>query len=393
MARTNGIPAYGRHAGRDLARVVIDGKHIYLGPYGSDDSKAKYEQVVRKFLTDRAAAEMKARVEISTDLRMIELVNAYLKFARGYYVKRGVPTPEYTHIYSALTPIREKHADELVTTFGPLKVKAIREDWIKAGLVRGQINKRVGRICRMVKWAVSEQLVDPSVLQALKAIDGLKKHRSEAKEGKKVLPVREAFVDAVSPHVCRQVWAMIELQRCTAMRPTEVCVMRTIDIRTTFRIWEYTPIENKMEHHDRERIVQLGPRAQEVLREWLKPDVNAFLFSPREVMEERWADQRSKRKTPVQPSQKSRKTKKPKRAPGERYTYRSYAWAISKACALAGVPHWAPNQLRHLASTKVRKEMGLEASQVVLGHAHAKVSEIYAERDTELAREAMERMG
>src|SRR5262245_9572549 len=141
MPRKTIIPAYGHHVARGLARVVIDGKHIYLGPYNSEESKAKYEQIVRKFLTDRAAAEMKARIEVSTDLRMVELCTAYLKFARGYFVKHGVMTPEYTHIYSALTPVQEQYGEDLVTTFGPVKLKAIREQWIKAGLVRGQINK------------------------------------------------------------------------------------------------------------------------------------------------------------------------------------------------------------------------------------------------------------
>jgi integrase len=231
------------------------------------------------------------------------------------------------------------------------------------------------------------------VLQALKAIKGLKRGRTEAKEGKKVLPVAEAWVDAVEPFVSRQIWAMIQLQRYTGMRPTEVCVMRSIDVNTTGKLWEYRPIENKMEHHDRQRIVQLGPRAQRVLAGWLRTDVEAFIFSPREAMEEYWRQARAERKSPVQPSQKSRKKTRPKRTPGDRYTYHSYSRAIRTACVRAGTPHWAPNQLRHLLGTMVRKEMGLEASQCVLGHARADVTQVYAERDTELARAAMERLG
>ena len=66
---------------------------------------------------------------------------------------------------------------------------------------------------------------------------------------------------------------------------------------------------------------------------------------------------------------------------------------IREACKKAGVPHWSPNQLRHLVGTKIRRELGLEASQVVLGHAHADVTQIYAERNAELARQAMEKLG
>jgi integrase len=374
--------------------VIINGRHVYLpGRFNSDESKAEYERLVRKLLSDRTAAELKERVQVSTDLRMVELVRDYLKFARGYYLKNGVPTPEYAHICSALNPVWKRYGEELVTAFGPIRVKAIRAEWIKAGLVRHQINKRVGRIRRMIAWGVENEKVPAHVLHALKAIQGLKRGRCEAKEGKKVLPVPEAYVDAVKPFVSRQVWAMIELQRLTGMRPSEVCVMRAIDINMVGRIWAFQPIENKMEHRDRERIVQLGPRAQHILKEWLKPDVEAFLFSPKEAMQEHSAKARAARKTRVQPSQKNRKVNRPKRAPGDRYMYRSYARAIKDACAEAGVPHWAPNQLRHLVGTRVRQEMGLEASQCVLGHLRADVTQTYAERYMNLAREAMERMG
>ena len=54
---------------------------------------------------------------------------------------------------------------------------------------------------------------------------------------------------------------------------------------------------------------------------------------------------------------------------------------------------WAPNQLRHSTATTIRKDHGLEAVQVVLGHAHARVSEVYAERNMTLAAEVMRKIG
>lgn len=59
----------------------------------------------------------------------------------------------------------------------------------------------------------------------------------------------------------------------------------------------------------------------------------------------------------------------------------------------AGVPEWAPNQLRHNAATIIRSRYGLEAAQTVLGHRNAKVTEIYAERDAAKAREVSEGIG
>ena len=75
----------------------------------------------------------------------------------------------------------------------------------------------------------------------------------------------------------------------------------------------------------------------------------------------------------------------------------TYRQAIHRACNRANkqahkehpeiptatriVPRWAPNRIRHTAGTEIRKNHGLEAAQVILGHSRADVTQIYAERD------------
>ncbi len=54
---------------------------------------------------------------------------------------------------------------------------------------------------------------------------------------------------------------------------------------------------------------------------------------------------------------------------------------------------WHPHQLRHTAATEIRRTFGLEAAQVALGHAAADVTQIYAERDLELARKVAAKLG
>jgi integrase len=54
---------------------------------------------------------------------------------------------------------------------------------------------------------------------------------------------------------------------------------------------------------------------------------------------------------------------------------------------------WSPLQLRHTAATIVRSRFGLEAAQVVLGHAKADVPQLYAERDLALAHTVMAELG
>src|SRR5262249_3120349 len=158
-------------------------------------------------------------------------------------------------------------------------------------------------IVRAFKWAVAEAMVPPSVHHGLQAVSGLRRGRCEVRESEPVRPVPEAFVEAIRPYVARQVWAMVQVQRFSAMRPGEVGSMRTIDLDRSGRVWVYTPATHKTEHHGRERRVYLGPAAQEVLRPWLRPELTAYLFQPKEAEAERRAGQRKNRKTRVQPSQ------------------------------------------------------------------------------------------
>jgi integrase len=54
---------------------------------------------------------------------------------------------------------------------------------------------------------------------------------------------------------------------------------------------------------------------------------------------------------------------------------------------------WHPHQLRHNAATRLRKEYGLEAAQVILGHKTLEVTEIYAEKNVAAAMRIMAEVG
>lgn len=71
----------------------------------------------------------------------------------------------------------------------------------------------------------------------------------------------------------------------------------------------------------------------------------------------------------------------------------SYQTAIERACKRGGIEHWYPAQLRHSAATSAREAMGLEASQLLLGHAHANTTEIYAETSEKKALEVAAKIG
>jgi integrase len=371
----------------------LNGRDFYLGRYGSPESRAEYDRLIAEWLSNGRTLPV-AAAGAGSDLTINELLLAYLKFAETYYVKNGKPTKEPVNIGLALRPLRKLYGHTLARDFGPLKLKTVRQAMIDAGNCRNEVNKRTRTTVRVFKWAVENEMIPPSIHHGLKAVSGLRQGQANVRESKPVKPVPEAFVDAIRPHVSRQVWAMIQLQLLTGMRPGEVCIMRTCDLDASGRVWIYTPGTHKTEHHGRERKIYIGPNAQAILRPWLRTDLSGYLFSPREAMEEYRTELRRNRKTPMTPSQGARTRKrKPRKEPGERYDSDSYGRAIKYGCKRAGVPKWHPHQLRHNAATRLRKEFGLDVARVILGHTSPAVTEVYAEVDREKAMVVMEQVG
>ncbi len=396
----NSTPSYRLHKPTRQAVVTLGGRDYYLGRHGSPESRAEYDRLIVEWISNGRPRAQPAAV---SDLTINELLLAYLRYADGYYVKNGKPTVEPGNIRLALRPLRALYGHNPAREFGPVALKAVRQAMIDSGLCRSEINRRVGRIVRAIKWAVSEELVPASVHHAIQTVTGLRQGRTEVREAEPVKPVPEAFVEAIEPYVSRQVWAMVQRQLLTGMRPGEVCIMRTADLDTTSNLWVYTPSTQKTEHHGKERLIYLGPQAQAVVRDWLRPELEAYLFAPAEAMAEHRAELRRNRKTPVQPSQRNRARSRPRKKPGEVYDVASYRRSIKHGIRRANlerskagqseIPDWHPHRLRHSAATKIRKEIGLDAARAVLGHSSAAVTEIYAERDAAVAMGAMAKLG
>lgn len=368
------IPKYGLHKPTGQARVYIHGRCIYLGKHGTKASREKYAKLI---------AELDAPpVDREGELTVVELIDRFNRHCKTRYVKNGKQTSEVRSYRFALGIVATAYADLLVSEFGPLKLQACVKEMVSQGVYRRRINGHLYRIRRCFKWGVSQELVPESVWRALLSVEGLRK--GQAPEGKPVTPVAIAHVNKVKPFVSRQVWAMIRLQLLTGCRPEEACLMRTIDLNTKGKVWEYRPNSHKTEHHDKSRVIMLGPKAQAVLKPFLRTDLYARLFQPKEAREEWLAKVRKKSR---------KRVRSPKRTAGIEYTVGSYGRAIAKACNRTVIPRWSPNQLRHTRLTEVRQKHGLEAAQVIAGHANARTTEIYAERDMARARSVMRRTG
>lgn len=398
MSRTNpkkpDVPKLRTHA-TGQAFVNLNGRSIYLGRSDAPEAKQRYDRAIAEWL----AGGRRSRVEPS-ELTIVELAARFNGYADGYYVGAdGKPTNEPHNIRLALKPLLALYGETPATAFGPLALKAVRERMIGLGWVRSSVNKHISRIKRMYRWASENEVLPTTAYHAVAAVAGLRYGRSVAKESEPIRPVPDAIVDATIRHMTPTVAAMAQFQRLTGARAGEVCILRTGDLDTDGKVWTYTPEHHKTEHFGRPRVIFIGPQAQEVLRPFLRTDLQAYVFSPAESDRQKRDRQHADRVTPLSCGNVpgSNVKRHPKRTPGDRYDTNTYNRAITNACRKAfpapdGLDseerkawnrehRWSSHQLRHSFGTAVRRNHGLDVVQVLLGHAQANVTELYAEAD------------
>jgi integrase len=177
------------------------------------------------------------------------------------------------------------------------------------------------------------------IADALAKVDGLRKGRTTARETLPVLPIDDATVEATLAHLPQVVGDMVRLQKLTGMRPAEVCLLRPMDVDRTEDVWTYRPESHKTEHHERERLIFIGPIAQGILFKYLARDAAAYCFRPCDSEAKRRAAQHASRKTPLKygNSPGTNRKAKPKYAPGQLYDTNTYRRAIHRACLRSGI--------------------------------------------------------
>lgn len=395
------LPSYRNHKASGQAIVTLSGRDIYLGPFGTRHSRDEYDRVVCEWL---AAGRAQLKPDLGEGISVTELLLAYTQ-------SEDVSRHDHKAVVKAL---RRHYGEHPASDFGPLALEAIRNRMIESGLARTTINYRVYCIRNIFRWGVSRELIDPFVLERLKSVANLKQGKSEAPDPVKVEPVAIDHVNACLPFMAPIVQAMVKVQFYTGMRSGELCRMRTGEIDMTGKIWLYTPEKHKSENKGKSREITIGQRAQDALRPYLKPDLQAFVFSPAEADDERKEIATAARRTPLSCGNRpgSNRVRRPSRRPGECYAPAAYLGAIEYATwkafpepmALAKLKgetttawrarlgdrwadvlewrkrhHWHPHQLRHTIGTEVRERLGPEHAQATLGHAHIKATEIYAE--------------
>lgn len=348
MTRTPKTPAYMLHKGTGQSRVQLNGQDFYLGAWRSPESIEKYDRLIAEWLANGRRPPRRNNGVIC----IAEVIVRYMDYAQTRYPRRGKNWEGYAFEYAS-QPLLKCYGRLAAADFGPLQLRAVRMEMAKLGWCRKTVNRQVKRVIHMMKWAVANGLIDEPIHHRLSAVESLRVGEQPAlgidapHETEPIRPVPDKHVDVVRGLVRPVVRDMIDLQLLSAMRPGEVVIMRGVDLDTDGKVWIYRPSHHKLEHHQIDRTIYLGPRCQEIIRGRLKPDVQAALFES---------------------------------IPGKMYTTDSYRRAITRACESAGIDNWAPNRLRHNAATTLRKSGGLDAAQAMLGHAEIRTTQVYADR-------------
>lgn len=439
------VPSYRQRSGYTQALVTLTDavtkkrRDFWLGEFNTPESRERYHRLIaaweangRGFPRAEFAPSTETQVPQTT---VVEVIREYWRWAEAYYRPKHAQA-----LIGALTLLRQFYGRTAAADFGPQKLRLLRDEMIRGDepnrkpWSRKYINAQVQRLRHMFKWAASRELVSASVHESLRTIEPLRRGRTTARETDKIVPVSQPMLDAVIPHLYKPVRAVVQLQLLTGARPGELLAMRPCDLEfdKPAGLWVYRPEQHKNAFRERERTIYLGPKAQGIIKEFLTDRAtNDFLFSPKDSVAERNALRQERRKTGASCGNRpgTNRQESPQRAPGCRYTTGSYNRAVQYSCDRAFPPpgdlakrvdettkEWRTrlkeqkkwkslldwrrahrfhvNQLRHSAATSLRREFGLEAAQLVLGHASANVTDaVYAERDRGKVIEVMRNIG
>ena len=320
----------------------------------------------------------------------------------------GTPTSELADYKLSLRPVCELYGETPAAEFGPKKLKAVREHQVRRRTVP-QGDQPAGR--------ADEAGVPVGGRRGAGAARRVRGFAGGGRaQGRPVRRPRDAARSprpggalrrrpALPPTAAR---AIVELQRWTGMRPGEACRLQTHRDRPVRPDGlDLPPGRHKTKHHGKARAVAVGPKGRAVVLAFLAGRVPCPATPRRSTCPTRRPDRRpptgsppragrstrrysgtwrsrsscsagrsSTRRFPVQPGpgprgavrgHAARPADEGRNRPrcvggrGSRRSGRAPATApralhkaIATACDKAGVPHWHPNQIRHLRATEIR---------------------------------------
>lgn len=386
------------------AVVYFERESFYLGKYGTAAASQAYLRLLphleERFHAKAAGVPKPARADA---VLIDEAIFRYLWHLEhdedGDLLPDGSVSSHFSKAKWHLRPLSAVYGSTLADEFSAANLKALRKlmrsgQWQKdvSEWSASYCNSALTNIRRFFAWLETEALVSPGKKEHLASVTTLR-----VSESAEPMVVDDAILDVVCRYTSPTIAAMIRLQRMTATRPSEFCIMRPCDLDRSREVWVYRPSKHKTAYLNKSRAIPLGPACQEILATFLLGCRDEdYVFKPADSLAYWWARRTGKtqadRKTPIYPSELRRRARLREQRRQDRcaqkrcaprYTRQTYYQAIMHAidkAKAAGetIHHWFPYMLRHTRITEVQDQRGWEDAAAVAGHESLNTTKRYS---------------
>ena len=111
------------------AVVYIDSRGVPLGMHGTAASREKYNRIISEWLANGRCLPTPA-----AEVTILHAIDAFRNYAEAYYRHpHGTPTGEWHNFKLALRHLKRLYGRLPEADFGPLKLRALREEMIRPG--------------------------------------------------------------------------------------------------------------------------------------------------------------------------------------------------------------------------------------------------------------------
>lgn len=359
MARPKSvIPPYKLHTPTGQACCYVNRQRVYLGKFGSPESRQKYAEVLDKLAAGRELERVKsARPPVPPALTINDL---FVRFATKEFPRYS--GSEVWSFKSAMRVCRQMFGETPIADFGPLRFQMMRDAMAagdpetgRAAWCRKTANRQAKRIRQIFRWGVSQELVPVEVVHRLDTVRALAIGETTAVDYAPRQAVPESDIAAVRAVLRPHYRDLLDLMLMTGARPGELLKLTGAMIeRRADGVWLAELHQHKTARKGKRRFLAFNLSAQAILLRHLKGDPDALIFPRRRD---------------------------------------NLTAAIARACKRAGVTPFCAHQLRHTTAARLVDEVGLEAAQAVLGHSEVAMTLHYSRSAERQAVEGVKRLG
>lgn len=153
------VPPFVLHKSSGQGFARINGRDFYFGRFDDPLSRRKYERQIGEWLANDRVLEVGESPDTVAGLTVAEFCLRFLEWAETYFQKGGRKTSEIAIFKLVISKLVRKYGALPVYDVTPLRLKALREQFITEEYARTTINAFCGKIARMWKWGVENELV------------------------------------------------------------------------------------------------------------------------------------------------------------------------------------------------------------------------------------------